>query len=50
MYHVVWIPECRRKFLCGELLKKVGEVFHELAKQKKCKVLEGHLQPDHAHI
>jgi putative transposase len=46
-YHVVWIPKCRRKVLFGQLRKNLGEVFHELARQKESKVLEGHLQPDH---
>jgi len=49
-YHVVWIPKCRRKTLYGELRKNLGEVFHELARQKESKVLEGHLQPDHIHM
>ena len=49
-YHVVWIPKRRRKTLYGELRKNLGEVFHELARQKESKVLEGHLQPDHIHI
>ena len=49
-YHVVWIPKCRRKVLYGQLRKNLGEVFHELARQKESKVLEGHLQPDHVHI
>ena len=49
-YHVIWIPKCRRKVLYGELRKNLGEVFHELARQKESKVLEGHLQPDHIHI
>ena len=46
-YHVVWIPKYRRKTLYGELRKDLGEVLHELARQKESKVLEGHLQPDH---
>jgi len=45
-YHVVWIPKCRRKMLYGQLRVNLGEVFHELARQKECKVLEGHLQLD----
>jgi len=24
--------------------------MHDLARQKECKILEGHLQPDHVHI
>ncbi len=49
-YHVVWIPKCRRKMLYGQLRIHPGEVFHELARQKECKVLEGHLQLDHIHM
>ncbi len=49
-YHVVWIPKGRRKSLYGQLRKNLGEVLHELARQKKSKVLEGHLQSDHIHM
>lgn len=49
-YHVVWIPKCRRKLLYGQLRKNMGEIFHELARQKESRVLEGHLQPDHVHM
>ena len=49
-YHVVWIPKCRKKTLYGQLRKHLGEMFHELARQKESKVLEGHLQPDHIHM
>ena len=49
-YHVVWIPKYRRKTLYGELRRSLGEVFHELARQKECTILEGHLQPDHVHV
>lgn len=30
--------------------KHLGEIFHELAKQKECEIVEGHLMPDHVHI
>ena len=49
-YHVVWIPKCRRKMLYGQLRIHLGDVFPELARQKECKVLEGHLQLDHIHM
>jgi REP-associated tyrosine transposase len=49
-YHVVWIPKCRKKTLYGELRKHLGETFRDLAIQKECKVIEGHLMPDHVHI
>ena len=27
----------------------LGEVFHELARQKEARIEEGHLMPDHVH-
>ena len=47
---MVWTPKYRRKALYGQLRKHLGEVFHELARQKESKVLEGHLQLDHVHM
>ena len=49
-YLVVWIPKCRRKALYEQLRKNLGEVFHELARQKESRVIEGHLQLDHVHM
>ena len=49
-FHVVWIPKCRRKMLYGQLRKNLGDVFHDLARQKESRVLEGHLQPDQVHM
>ena len=49
-YHIIWIPKYRKKVLYGELRKHLGEVLRELALQKECLVLEGHLMPDHVHI
>ena len=28
----------------------LGAIFHALAKQKECQILEGHLMPDHVHM
>jgi putative transposase len=36
--------------LFGQLRKNLGEVFHDLARQKESKILEGHLQSDHVHM
>ena len=49
-YHVVFIPKCRRKTLYEKLRPHLGEVFRQLAEQKKCRILEGHLMTDHVHI
>jgi putative transposase len=49
-YHVVLIPKCRRKTLYGKLRRNLGEVFHQLAKQKESRIEEGHLRSDHVHM
>ncbi len=49
-YQIDWIPKCRGKVLYGKLRKNLGEVSHDLARQKESKVLEGHLQSDHIHM
>ena len=49
-YHVIWIPKYRKKAIIGELRKYLVEIFRELARQKECTVIEGHLMPDHVHI
>jgi putative transposase len=49
-YHIIWIPKYRKKAIFEDLRKYLGEIFRELALQKECKVVEGHLMPDHVHI
>jgi putative transposase len=49
-YHVVFIPKKRKKVFFGEIRKEIGQIFHELAKQKGCNIIEGHLMPDHVHM
>jgi putative transposase len=49
-YHVVWIPKYRKKSLYQGLRSYLGELLKDLAAQKECKILEGHLVSDHVHI
>jgi putative transposase len=49
-YHVVFIPKCRRKVLCGQLRRHLGEVLHKAAEQKESRIEEGHLLADHVHM
>lgn len=49
-YHLVFIPKCRRKTLYEQLRRHLGEVFRRLAEQRQCRILEGHLMPDHVHM
>ena len=49
-YHLVFIPKRRRESMFGNIRKGLGEIFHELARQKGCQIIEGHLMPDHVHM
>ena len=49
-YHVVFIPKCRRKVLYEQIRRDLGELFHQLAKQKESRIEEGHLLSDHVHM
>jgi len=49
-YHIVFVPKYRKKKLYGEIRKFLGPVFHELASQRGCKILEGHMVQDHVHM
>ena len=46
----MFIPKYRRKTLYEKLRRHLGPVFRELARQKECEILEGHLMPDHVHM
>ena len=46
-YHVVFVPKRRRKAIFGQARRQLGAIFHALARQKECQIIEGHLMPDH---
>jgi len=46
-YHVVFIAKCRKQVLYGQIRRELGPVFRELARQKECEIIEGHLMVDH---
>ena len=47
---MVWIPKYRQKKIFGSLRKYLGEVFHDLARQKGCRIAEGHICAGHVHM
>src|SRR5438132_5290884 len=49
-YHVVFVPKRQRKAIVGQARKQLGPIFHALARQKECQIIEGHLMPDHVHM
>src|SRR5579872_5327721 len=49
-YHVVFVPKRRRKVIFGKIRQQLGAIFHALAKQKECQIVEGHLMPEPVHM
>ena len=49
-YHIVFVPKFRKKQLFGEIRAYLGPVFRELARQKECEIMEGHMAGDHVHM
>ena len=49
-YHLVFIPKMRKKVLYGTIRPRLGQIFHALAAQKDCRILQGHLMFDHVHM
>src|SRR2546425_12582719 len=43
-YHVVFVPKRRRKALFGHIRQALGPILPELARQKECRIIEGHLR------
>jgi putative transposase len=50
VFHVVFVPKRRRKAIFGQTRRQLGAIFHALARQKECQIIEGHLMPDHVHM
>ena len=49
-YHIVFIPKKRKKLIYGAIRRHLGEILHDLAKQKGMVIEEGHLMRDHIHM
>ena len=49
-FHIVFVPKHRRRQLYGEIRRKLGAIFHALARQEECQIVEGHVLPDHVHM
>lgn len=49
-YHIVFVPKCRKEKIYGSIRSFLKDTFHELARQKGCKIESGHLVQDHVHM
>ena len=38
-YHVVFVPKRRRKAIFGQARRRLGAIFHALARQKECQII-----------
>jgi len=48
-YHVVFIPQGRKKALYGKIRSFLGPVLRALAGQRGSTIVEGHMVQDHVH-
>ncbi len=39
--HMVLIPKMGRKMVFGQIPRRLGPIFYELARQKECRIPEG---------
>ena len=49
-YHVVFVAKRRRGVLYGKIRRELGPIFHALAHQRECRIVEGHICKDHVHM
>lgn len=49
-YHLIFVPKMRKKIIFNKTGKELVKIFHELAKQKESRIIEGNLCPDHVHM
>lgn len=49
-YHVVFVPKGRKKSLYGKIREFLKQLFHELARQRNCQIVEGYIAKDHVHM
>ena len=49
-YHIVFVPKGRKRQLYGKIREYLKGVFHELARQRGCRILDGYMASDHVHM
>ena len=48
-YHIVFVPKYRRKMVYGKIRQYLKQTFLDLARQKNCQIVSGHLVQDHVY-
>jgi len=49
-YHLVWCPKRRKKVLVNKIVKRLKEIFNQVAKEKDIDILTLEVMPDHLHL
>jgi len=49
-YHVIFTPKNRKKILFTNIRPEIVKIFHELAKQKESRIIEGSISIDYVHM
>ena len=49
-YHIVFAPKYRRKVFYKEKRLEIGKILRMLCEQKKIKIVEAEVCPDHVHM
>ena len=49
-YHVVIVPQYRRKVLYGRIRGQIGQIIRQLCRQKGVDLVEGNATSDHIHM
>ena len=50
LYHIVWIPEYRKRVLHGEIATRIKELLEECIEVNRWKAEELNIQKDHVHL
>jgi putative transposase len=50
LYHIVWIPKYRKRFLEGKIAERLKDLFNECADTNRWRIDELNIQRDHVHM
>ncbi len=49
-YRIVFTPKYRRKAICNQYRRDLGEILRQLCQWRGVEIIEGHLMPDRVHM
>jgi len=48
--HVVWLPECRKPVLTGDVAVRVRDLIRQIASEHELEIISGKVARDHVHV